>query len=652
MGISMNGPSGIDTSYIIDSLVQMEQAKVLRVEQRRDAYQVKIDAYSSLRSHISTLSSKASALVKPEGFNLFTTATSDESLATFKAGVGSTEGSYNLRVYQLAQAEKMISTDGMITSQTAALSTLGVTPGEISIDGASVTIDADDTIQDLRYKINSATDSDGNKLNVSATVLKASDTNFRLVLTARDTGAQGAAYQDVTGSVLQDLGIITDAAGGKGITTQALQSTSSVQASFDGLAVGDSIALSGFDREGNEKSMLFVKGSASTVDDMLAEIETTFNGMVNASIEADGTLRVVDKVAGPSQMRISSMTVGGVDQGVSIAEAGSKGAGVLSVGTDAYYSIDGIMMESTANTVDGVISGVTIDMHKADSQTDVKLEMNRDYDAIVDKVAEMFDAFNEIVSFAREKTRWSDPEDEETTKGALAGDMTVRTIVSQFRGIIQNRISAFDTPYESLSMLGVKTDTQTGEMKLDKDAFRTALETDFDEVIKVFNTVGYAEDSGVVMGRYTETTETGRYTMEEVDADHLRIQREGETDWYVSDVRRGDVVSFSSGPAAGLSVAAPSGSLGAGTSFVFSKGFAEQIQALADDLSDGGEGLVHLRQESWRRSIDRIDDRIDRMERSIETYRLRLVNEFSAMEQTLSELNSQSGNMLSTLGTM
>ncbi len=650
MGISMNGPSGIDTGYIIDSLVSIERSRIVQVEQRREDYQVKIDAYSKLKSLVSTLGGKASSLIKPEGFNLFTTQSSDEDVASIKAGVGSVEGAYDLRVFHLAQAEKMISREGLVTSQTDALSSFGVTPGEFSIDGTSISIDADDTIQDLRYKINSATDAEGNKLGVTATVLKASDTDFRLVLTAGETGEQGVAYQDVTGSVLQDLGIITDPAGSKGVTSQAVQSGSDVQAAFDSLAVGESLSLSGVDRSGNAVNALFIKGAASTIDDFVTKVEDTFQGMVDASIEADGSLRVADKVAGPSQLRIDTLTIGGVDHAMSITEAGAKSAGVLTTGSNAYYSVDGISMEASENSIDGVISGVTIDMHKADPTTSVKLEMTRDYDAIVSEVQGMFDAFNDIVAFSREQTKWSNPNDEESVKGDLAGDMTVRSIVSQFRSIIQGSVSAFDTSYQSLSMLGVKTDTQTGEINVDKEKFREALEQNFDEVIKVFNTVGYSDNSNVIMGRYTADTQTGNYTLEEVDADHLRIRRDGEADWYSSDARRGDVITFSDGPAEGLSMAAPAGSLGAGASFVFAKGFAEQLKELSDEMTDGGEGLIHLRQESWRRSIDRVEDRIDRMERSVETYRLRLVNQFSAMEQTLSELQSQSGNMLSAMG--
>ncbi len=111
----------------------------------------------------------------------------------------------------------MISADGKITSQTASLSSLGITVGKINVDGIDIDIDNNDSIQDLRMKINSATNTKGEKIGVSASVVKISDNNFRLVLGAKNTGSTGINYSDVTGSTLQDLGIIADAAGAKGM---------------------------------------------------------------------------------------------------------------------------------------------------------------------------------------------------------------------------------------------------------------------------------------------------------------------------------------------------------------------------------------------------------------------------------------------------
>ena len=232
MGISINGPSGIDTQYIIDALVEFERQKVTRVENEKKAYQVKIDAYSKFKSLLSDLRSKANALSKVSSFDLFTTKSSNEKAVTIEGGAGGFDAQYDVRVFQLATSEKMISAEGKITSQTESLSSMGIGVGEISIGGISITIDEDDTILDLRSKINSATDEKGNKIGVSASVLKMSETDYRLVISSKESGSSGTEYRDISGSTLQDLGIIIDADGNKGNTNQQLRSVSDIDPSL------------------------------------------------------------------------------------------------------------------------------------------------------------------------------------------------------------------------------------------------------------------------------------------------------------------------------------------------------------------------------------------------------------------------------------
>ena len=163
-------------------------------------------------------------------------------MATVLGGDGATAGQYNLGVYQLASAETLISKDNQITSQTNTLSSQGVNVGTISIDGTQITIDANNTIQDVRSEINNASDSSGNPLNVNASVLQVSPTDFRLVLTAKNTGSTGVDYQDVSGTTLKDLGIIS---GTLCTATQAVTSQNPFLAGFNALAAGASISYTG-----------------------------------------------------------------------------------------------------------------------------------------------------------------------------------------------------------------------------------------------------------------------------------------------------------------------------------------------------------------------------------------------------------------------
>ena len=646
MGITVNGPSGIDTQYIIDSLVELERQKVTKVQSEKKAYQVKIDAYSKFKSLLSDLRSKANALSKVSSFDLFTAKSSNEKAVTIEGGTGSVDSQYDVRVFQLAANEKMISADGKITSQTESLSSMGITAGEISIDGVSIIIDDDDTIQDLRLKINNATDEDGNKIGVSASVLKVSDTDYRLVLTSKESGSSGIEYRDISGSTLQDLGIIMDADGNKGNINQQLSSSSDIRSEFEALAAGQSITIDGFDHDGRAISATLVKKAGDTADDFLKELNKAYNGMIEASFDEEGNLQITDKVTGTSRLALNNLNIGGSEHALSVSVIGDEGAGVLSTGKDAYFSVENVFMSSNKNSASGFVTGATFNLHSVTADESVKVELTRDVDGIKKKFQELVDAYNALLRFSKDSTKHANPDDETSTNGVLAGDSTTSSIVSQIRSFFQQQYNTFEGTYTNFALIGLKTDTATGEYKIDDEMFKKALDKGFDEVVRLFTTTGVSDNSGISMGRSTKDTKSGVYILEEIDSQHFRIQLQGSSEWFVSDARTGEIITFSDGPAKGLSLTAPQGSIGGGSAtFTFSKGLATILDEVVNKLTDGTEGTVALRQESWRRSMKYADDRILKLEDRIEKYRIRLVKQFSAMEQAMSQMQAQGSQL-------
>jgi flagellar hook-associated protein 2 len=570
-------------------------------------------------------------------------------MVTLTAGTGGVAGSYDISLFQTATHEKMISGDSLISDQNASLSSLGISTGTFSIGGVEIDVDADDSIQDLRMKINSATDSDGNSIGVTATVLKLSDTNYRMVLSSEDTGSDGVEYKDLNGdSVLQDLGIINDAAGDKGITSQSISSAADINSAFSALAVGDAITYSAIGHDGNEITNTFIKSSTNTIDDLVDQISDSYSGMADVSIDAGtGSLIITDKTSGQSSLAMNSFNMDGTDYAFNMDEVGFKGSNVLSVGKDAFFSVDGLMMQSEKNSASGFITGVTIDFHKASYDETVTIDMKKDYDKITENVQSLVNSYNALSRYVNSSTKYGDFENDNDGAGALAGDMTTKSILSQVRSLFSADLDPTNSgEYGALSMIGLKTDTATGEFTLDSSEFSDALKENFDDVKNMFASRGFADNNSIVVGKTTTETEEGLFNLVEIDPSHYQYTHDGTT--YTSSTRNGDIVSFADGPLSGLMLTAPAGS--GDTNLTISKGLTGNIEKLIDKLTDAREGTVSMRKESWGKTIDRLDDRILNLEDRIESFRLRLVKQFAAMEQTMQSLNSQSSNMMSQLG--
>lgn len=653
MGISVNGPSGIDTKSLIDQLVALEQQKVTKVQRQKSAYQVKINAYTQLNSILTDFKTKSSSFSQSSTFDLFKTASSNSNVVTVTGGPGSIDSQFDVNVFQVATNEKMISKDGKITSQTATFKDLNITTGDINVGGAKITIADTDTIQDLRSKINSAVDSSGNKIGVTASVVKIADANYRLVLTAKDTGATGITYKDETGSVLQDLGIIQNAAGDKGNTTQKLTSADSIQAAFDSLALGESISYGGTDRDGHAVSNVFMKTASSSIDDFVNQVKSTYHGTADVSIDtASGSLMINDKTAGSSKITMSSLSFGSTAHTVNVSEYGKQGTGVLSVGRDAFFSVEQISMQSSSNTASGFIAGATFQLNGvSDPGETVNVSLNRDLDAIKQKFQDLVNCFNNLSQFAQNKTKFADPNDSTTQDGDLAGDMTVDSVVTQVRSVFQQQNTLFgNSGYTSLTMIGLKTDPQTGQFSIDDTMFNKAITANYDQVMRLFTSVGVSDNNSVQMGRNTADTSSGNYDLQESDPDHVQISLKGKNDWYTSDLRIGDIVSFTNGPANGLALTIPSGSLnGTTASFTYSKGLGKSLEEILNKMTDSHDGLVEMRQESMQTSMKNCDDQVSSLQDRVNRYRDRLTKQFSAMEQALSNLQNQYSKMANSL---
>jgi flagellar hook-associated protein 2 len=648
MGISVNGPSGIDTKYIIDSLVSLEQQKITRVESAKKTDQVKIDAFSKVRSLLTDIKTKASALGKNSSFDLFSTTSTDDKAVVVKGGSGAVDGQYGIKVFQLATNEKMVSTDGRINSQSTSLASQGITAGTISIAGVEIQVTDTDTITDLRSKINNATDSTGSKLPVSASVLKISDTNYRLVLTSKNSGSEGVAYQDISGSTLQGLGIITDAAGNKGNVQQVVQSDG-IAAAFGGLTDSSGIIqYSGTDSNGNAVSNTFIKTAGSTFDEFLQQVNQTFHDMATVT-DNSGALTLTDKNAGRSQLSMTSLTIGGVAYATSLATAGRDGGGVLSNGKNSYMSVENVMITNTTNSVSGVVSGLTFDLKNVSATTEQTVSVERDFDAIQKKFQEFIDSYNALLSYSSSATKFKDTKNKTSKDGELSGDSTLPSIVSQIRSSIKKSFDLFDSEYKTLTMFGLKTDITNGTLQVDGDAFKKAMSTNFDDMLKIFTTIGTSNNTSVNLGRATKETTEGRYELQELDAEHLQIRLQGSTEWITSEPRNGDIVAFSSGLVQGLSITAAAGVVQAGTTFTYSKGLSSLIDESITKLNDTKDGLITMRQQSLQKSIDSKDDRMLKLNDYIEKYRMRLTRQFTEMEKAMSSMQTQSNKLVSVM---
>ena len=180
--VSFSGiASGLDTGALIDSLMTVERAPISRMQARRQEYDQKLAAWTSITSKVSELRTSTDALRSVSDFNSFVKVKSgnEDALSVSITGTPPASG-VNVTVNQLAANHQVATGAGFGARDTlVGAGSFSISTSEGDID---ITTDSSTTLEGLAQQINSANG------KVTASVIEVGMNDHRLLLTAKDSG--------------------------------------------------------------------------------------------------------------------------------------------------------------------------------------------------------------------------------------------------------------------------------------------------------------------------------------------------------------------------------------------------------------------------------------------------------------------------------
>ena len=211
MAISTNLVSGLSSGFdwksMIDQLMQLEQKKVDLVGDQQTTYKNQLSEWQSFNTQLLSLKTAAGDLKDPDDFSVYTSnMTSDSStvdasdILSVSTSSLASKGSYTINVSSLATAQKLSSQPFSNSSDALGDSYAG----DILINGVAVSINATDSLADVRDKINNA-NAGTTATGVSATIVSYGANDYRLTLTSDATGEDGMRLQNASTSDLVEL---------------------------------------------------------------------------------------------------------------------------------------------------------------------------------------------------------------------------------------------------------------------------------------------------------------------------------------------------------------------------------------------------------------------------------------------------------------
>jgi flagellar hook-associated protein 2 len=192
--------------------------------------------------------------------------------------------------------------------------------------------------------------------------------------------------------------------------------------------------------------------------------------------------------------------------------AGATNLDVSQPAVDAAFEFNGVPITRSSNTVDDVISGVTISLTGTNAGSPSSLVIANDTTEVVDKVKEFIEKFNALQTLINDNSEF-DPSGA-TENGVLLGDATTRTMMAQVRRVLGAGVQGLESAnVRGLAEVGISTDYKTGLLAFNETTFTQKLASDPKDVAALFGEQGRVSDSQVQFETSGINTKPGTYAI-------------------------------------------------------------------------------------------------------------------------------------------
>ncbi len=177
---------------------------------------------------------------------------------------------------------------------------------------------------------------------------------------------------------------------------------------------------------------------------------------------------------------------------------------------DAAFSLNGLNITSSSNTVSSAISGITFTLKGITTPgSPVNITIANNDSQITDSIVEFTTKFNELIDTI---SQLSDFDSSTEQAGPLLGDSAARGVESQLRRLITSQSTGPDGEVTSLSTIGITTD-RNGKLSLDSNKLQAAITDNRDAVAQIFSAKGSTTDAQINVITSSANTQTGTYSI-------------------------------------------------------------------------------------------------------------------------------------------
>jgi len=662
--------SNLDINSIVTQLIEAEKAPTeKRLANEEALVQARLSTFGIVKSAVSDFQTAIRSLATVSAFQSKTTAVANESLFSASVSNAAKAGQYSIEVEQLAQAQKLASKTFSNATDAVGTGTLHIAYGSYDSGSNQFTENADkqavdivigpenNSLQGIRDAINNA------DANISASILN-DGTGERLVISSPSGEKNGLkitvsdddydASTNPSGNVddagLSQLAFDPTAVVGSGKNLEQTLEATDASIWVDGIHVTRETnqvtgVLAGVTLDLKEiapdsPTTLTISENKTSIKESVQTFVDNFNalkGVLNKATKYDAEQQKASLLTGDSAIRSMNTQMqrimGDVVQGLngnvrSLADIG------ITVARDGTLLLDsGQLDEALTNNIDdfaalfattGRASDSLVSYVRAGNDTKVG-----EYAVNVTQLATQASYSNAIGSgpFAIDA-------DNDTFKLKVDGVQSGLITLNQQAGLtgeqlaleLQNQINADETLKNAGRSVTVQFDSDTGNLTINSSRYGGESSIEVTEIDTNSSGIGLTIKSGVagldIAGTIGGQAATGLGT---------RLTGTGDAE--------------------GLQIDVAGGATGARGTVSYSKGIAQQLNALVDGFL-ASDGVLTQRINDYNERIDSITEKRDRLNERLDSLETRLRAQFLAMDTMVGQMRATSDFLTSQLANL
>jgi flagellar hook-associated protein 2 len=403
----------------------------------------------------------------------------------------------------------------------------------------------------------------------------------------------------------------------------------------------------------DQGTMVFTLGSTATTI-TINSTNNTLQGLVDEINKITGVQATLIDTDGSGSLSLSIRSDTGANNSFSI----SSGSGDLSAfntsdysdawvarqttAADASFTVDGVTVTRSSNTITDLFAGHTINLTAADSSTAIEVTSVLATTDARARMQSFIDSINTVKTFLKTETQrglnGAEP-------GSLAGDVTAAAILRELSGLTTTPITGYGSTDYYLANLGVRTE-RDGTLSLDTSAFDAAILADPTVADIVFSSKYSATDANLsVSGLTNYPPEPGSYSFSYTSGESTgALDSNSITPLTNSDSQK--VFTGTSGNSKNLSVTLLSDTTTSGT-VRFGRSLIDTLQAYIETLTSSS-GTIKTRTNTLTADLATYaDDQAD-LDSKIEALTNDYNTKFGSMEAMVTQLN-KTGEYLTSM---